>query len=308
MGGSGGGGYFNGDAETVQRQWQVAREATESAEYQAEVNGFLGQLLTRFNDRNTEAIATHLAEIKRALDRDIDGTVDLRFGGSVAKHTYVDGLSDVDALVFLDNCELAERAPGLAKDYLADRLIERFPGTEIVEGGLAVTVKFADSDIQLLPAVTCRDRVQIPDAAGEEWAEINPRGFAGKLTEMNDRLGKKLVPVVKLAKALIGELPEQQRISGYHAEAIGIDAFRAYDGPLTPKAMLSHYFARASERVLDPISDVTGQSLHVDEYLGPRHTIERRIVSDAFARIARRMERADRSGRTEEWRGLFGET
>ena len=307
MGGSGGGGYFRGDIDSTLKQVQEAKEKSKNEEYEARSNTYLSGLLSQFNDRDVDAINRHLDEIRKALEKDIDGTIDLRFGGSVAKHTYVDGLSDVDSLVMLDNCELAGSSPELAKDYLADRLIERFPQSEVSEGRLAVTVKFQDAEIQLLPAVSCRNEVKIPDASGMEWSQVDPRAFTRVLSDRNDQTGKKLVPVVKLAKALIANLPEQQQISGYHAESLAVDVFAGYKGPFTSKAMLQHFFVEGAKRVMSPILDQTGQSVHVDEYMGGQGSLERKIVSDAFNRAARKMERADSAGRVEDWQSIFGQ-
>ncbi len=39
-----------------------------------------------------------LEVLKSKLSKELDGTFDQFFGGSIAKHTYVDGLSDIDSL------------------------------------------------------------------------------------------------------------------------------------------------------------------------------------------------------------------
>jgi hypothetical protein len=302
MGGSGGS-YFSGDPKKLVNSLASAQP---NSEYEAECNQLLSSFLTAFNDRNREAISRHLAEIRKALEKEIDGTIDLRYGGSVAKHTYVDGLSDIDSLVMLDSCELADSPPREAKAYLAERLRERFPKTEVIEGQLAVTVNFSDAQIQLLPAVSCADTVKISDERGSAWAEIRPREFTRVLTEVNQRNAGKVIPVVKLAKAIISTLPEKHQISGYHAESLAVEAFREYYGPLRPKEMLQHFFTEGAKRVFNPITDRTGQSVHVDDDLGPGASLERRILSDAFSRIARRMKNADAGARIDEWHNLFG--
>lgn len=307
MGGSGGSGYFGGDVSRTIKQLQDASQKAHDAEYEAQSNELLHGLLSAFNDRNVDAINVHLGEIEKALGKELEGTIDVVFGGSVAKHTYVDGLSDVDSLVMLDNCELAEANPSEAKDYLAMRLRERFPDTEISEGRLAVTISFSDAEIQLLPAVSCRNVVHIPDSSGAGWAQIRPREFMHALTDCNDQIAKKVVPVIKLAKAVIANLPEPQQINGYHAEALAVDVFSGYEGSRASKDMLHHYFTEASRLVLKPIVDKTGQSTHVDGQLGEPASLERKIISDAFSRVARRMERADASSRADDWRTLFGE-
>ena len=60
--------------------------------------------------------------IKAALGKSIDGEIDLRFGGSVIKHTDVNGLSDIDALVILNGSELEHKSPEEVKAYFLQQL------------------------------------------------------------------------------------------------------------------------------------------------------------------------------------------
>lgn len=306
MGGAGGSSYTGrSDPEKLKRQLRRAAEESDDREYEAQVGELLRSLLTDFNDRDVEAINRHLEEIKAALERDIDAAIELNFGGSVAKHTYVDGLSDIDTLVLVDGTELGESSPRKVKEYIAGRLRERFPNHDVKTGRLAVTIEFSDAEIQLLPAIRAGDEFRIADAGGEEWSQIDPAGFMEKLTEVNKGQARKVVPAVKLAKGIIASLPEQQRITGYHAESLAIEAFDGYESGYRLSDMLKHYFRESEDRVLRPITDTSGQSVHVDEYLGPARSLERRRVSDAFSRVRRRMRNADRVKSVVEWAALF---
>jgi hypothetical protein len=308
MGGGGGGsGYFDTDPDQLKQKLRESEENTESAEYEANVTALLTSLLTVFNDRNDQIINRHLDEIQQALEKELDGIIKLLFGGSVAKHTYVDGLSDIDSLVILNNCDLADQPPEDSRDYFARRLQDCFPETEIKTGRLAVTISFSDAEIQLLPAISCQNQVKIADATGNGWALIKPKEFTDVLTRTNQQTGRTVIPVVKLAKAIIAALPKKQRITGYHAESLAVEIFKSYEGALTLKMMLKHYFQIASDLVRQPIFDRTGQSVHVDDYLGSPNSVERRIISDAFGRVGRRMNNADNAVSIDEWRKLFDE-
>lgn len=302
MGGSGG--HFDG--ASARQDIKSVQDAVQDTAYETACNVFLRELLVGFNDRDVDAVRTHVREIESALGREVEGSIDLMFGGSVSKHTYIDGLSDVDAMVVLDNCELADATPDIAKFYLVNRLQERFPRTEITEGHLAITVHFSDIDVQLLPAVTCNGTTHISGESGNQWAPIRPKQFAEVLSRVNADHASKVIPVVKLAKAIISNLPEQQQISGYHAESLAVNIFRSYAGPYTLKDMTKHFFDEAARHVLSPIRDTTGQSVHVDDAFGDAGSLERKRVSDAFARVTRRMGNADAARAPEGWRGLFG--
>ena len=101
MGGSGGGSTIRYDPQRIKELIRSAEERTRDTGYETDVSQGLADLLATYNDRDVDTIAARLDEIKELLEDEIEGSVDLRFGGSVAKHTYVDGLSDVDSLVFL---------------------------------------------------------------------------------------------------------------------------------------------------------------------------------------------------------------
>jgi hypothetical protein len=90
-------------------------------------------------------------------------------------------------------------------------------------------------------------------------------------------------------------------------ESLGIEAFRDYHDTWAPAPMLRHYFERAKGLVLEPIRDTTGQTLHVDEYLGPKGSNARLRVSHLMDRISRRMVNATAAKSLDQWRDLLGE-
>ncbi len=306
MGGSGSGGsYFSGDVPDLLGKLRQSERTSSSAEYDVEVNSVLGGMLAAYNDRDHETLNKHLDTIKSALEVDVEGTLDLMYGGSIAKHTYVDGFSDVDSLVVLDENTLQSRSPDAAKQYLAERLKQRYPEHEIRVGHLAVTVQFAGFDVQLIPAMKAEGRMWVPNENGSRWAKIDPAGFTQALTNRNKEHQGKIIPAVKLAKGIVAGYPEAMRPTGYHMESLAVEAFKDYKGPYTLKSMVSHLFHRSSHLVREPIKDRTGQSIHVDSYLGNPGSVDRRILSSALDRTARRMRNADRAESVTEWEKLL---
>ena len=311
MSGSGGGG-FKGLSPCQIRAWiDRAQDDATTVERETSINGVLGDLLTQYNERDVGLVRERLDDIQEGLEDTLETTVDLRFGGSVAKHTYVDGLSDVDALAILREREMQSLPASEVLDRFAETL-RRELGYEVRvnEGKLAVTVVFPDGmTIQILPAIRTISGVRIPDSAGEGWSSvIRPEAFAAKLTKSNRANGARLIPVIKLAKAALAELPGDVKPSGYHVESLALEAFRHYDGPKTYTAMLHHFFQAASGLVRSPIRDSTSQSLHVDNRLGPSDSRQRQHLSGVLDRIARRMSNADRSGSSEDWLQAIGES
>ena len=306
MGGSGGG-FFSGKTspEDLVRRTRQAEEQIKDAGFETGVQAFLASELTEYNDRDVEGTRQIFEAVKSDVGEDIEGTVDLLFGGSVSKRTYVDGLSDIDALVLMDRTELSGESPKELQRLLATRLRARYGRDAVVEGTLAVTLTRGGKRIQLLPALREGNKFKIAAHDGRSWSLINPSGFAKALTKANHAMDGKLVPCIKLVKAIVATLPEQRRLTGYHAEALAVDLFKGYAGPKTPKAMLRHFFERAPGRVHKPIVDSSGQSIHVDEYLGDANSLQRRIVADSLGRIARRIRNADGARSIQAWKELL---
>lgn len=235
---------------------------------------------------------------------------DTFFGGSVAKHTFVDGLSDVDSMLLISG-QFAEANPSTMLNKIADTLNASLGvGVEVSHGRLAVTVKYPDgNEIQLVPCLGTEggERLKVPAWDSSSWSSIDPRQFREGLTKRNDECGGKLIPTLKLAKAVNSTLPENARLSGYHIESIGVAAFRSYDGEKTTVRMLPHFFKRASDLVLAPMADRTGQSVHVDQHLGPAGGPQRQALSHALARIHQRMVNASAAGSSDRWMEILGE-
>jgi hypothetical protein len=306
MGGSGG--TFRHSPRRVADE--IQRLASEqAAEFEANLAREFGGLLSQFNARNTQETAERLTKIKELLRQDLKGTFDTFFGGSVAKHTYVDGLSDVDSMLLISG-QLAEGNPsdvlakvaGALRIGLGDRV-------EVSEGRVAITVRYPGGDeIQLVPTVEAADgKHKVPSWDSASWSSIDPDKFRNGLTKRNEQCGGKLIPTLKLAKAVNGTLPEAARLSGYHIESLGVAAFRGYEGEKTTVRMLPYFFKRASELVLSPMVDRTGQSVHVDAHLGPAGSHQRRALSHALARIHQRMLNASAAASRDRWMEILGE-
>src|SRR5947208_1180989 len=95
--------------------------------YEIDVAEAISDALKEVNARDVEKTNEQLEAIKDALQSSIEGTIDLLFGGSVAKHTHVDGLSDIDTLLVLNQTELSDNTPDEVRSYLASVLRKKLP-------------------------------------------------------------------------------------------------------------------------------------------------------------------------------------
>ncbi len=301
-GGGGSGGSFGGE-QGLERLRERAEEQAARAQFDSEVNARLDEELRSLNNRDVELVRRRLDELEEALGDEVDEIDRMLFGGSIAKHTFVDGLSDVDVLVMLK--AVADLSPVEAREQFANALRERLGDrAEVAVGQVAVTVRYRDGlEVQLLPAIQQGEHRAISSPDGREWVQIRPGNFARRLTEVNKAQAGAAIPAIKLAKAIIAhELAEPARPSGYHVEALSVAAFENYRGPRDPKSMLTHFFGSAASDVLKPIPDVTGQSERVDAYLGAGGSSARTNMSAAFHAIAERMKQGNN---LDDWSGLL---
>lgn len=302
MGGSGG--YSGYGSINTRPPVASSVKGSQASQREIEINEFLEALLKEINSRDVNAINTHLTEIETILGKDIDGIEKILFGGSISKSTFIEGASDVDALVVLDSSIYMNKKPEELQDAFVKILKARFPRTEITKGNLAVTVKFSDYEVQLLPALREGKKIKIADGSKETWSSaIDVKHFTNRLTAINRANANKVVPVIKLVKKLFSNLPEQNQLSGYHIEAMAVEMFSTYNGRNTLYDMTKYYLDTSVKRVLRPIADVTGQSHIIDSDLGPANSINRQQISHHIKDIAGRFSGSDAVSVTKE---LFG--
>ena len=215
--------------------------------------------------------------------------VQTKFGGSVQKATYVTGLSDVDVLLIVNQSSLKSKQPSMVIAHVRDTIKRRLPKNPVSEGKLAVTVSYADkTEIQILPAIRTIDGFRIAAPGSNKWSNVlHPGSFVERLIKVNNARGGRVVPVIKLAKAMADCFitQKERKISGYHMESLAIAAFTGYQGPLDPKAMLNRLFSHSTKAVMSPIKDSTGQFRYVDEYLGSADSGPRKRASNYFGQM-----------------------
>jgi len=306
MAGGGGSSYFPRQRVKFRRLVEKTVEETELRGLDAEVGDYLQTVLAKVNERQSDKVQRYIDEIAQILggDQEIEKFL---FGGSVAKHTFVDGLSDIDALVILNRAGLEGKTPvEVLRDFFdsLDASLLRDKVQKVSVGKLAVTVSYEDGiELQLLPAIRRGDSVCISDADGGSWKTINPKVFQRDLTKANERLNNALVPAIKLAKSLLSDLPAEIRPTGYHVEALSVEATKGYRGPKTVKSLLQHILTASISRVREPVADTTSQSRHIDANLGKKNSQQREKLSLAIAAIARRMNAASTVDR---WKEIIG--
>jgi len=303
MGGSGG--RFYSDNSSQSSLASAATNDVKIADFSAKVGQYFSELLSDANSRDTDATKVHLEEIRNAIAAEIEETIDMRFGGSVSKETHFEGLSDVDCLAILKHEKFKNLSPNEVKERFAQVLRDRFPKTTISVGDLAITVKFSDMEIQVLPALKTVSGVCIAEKSSTGWKEVYPQAFREALSEVNQNQGGQVIPLIKIAKKLFAKQPEQRQPEGYHLECLAVEAFRNYSGEKIQRSMLHHLLNTAANSVNQPMHDVTGQSTSADGYLGEAGSLQRRNLADAFSTLARRLKNAEETTNFDKWKKVF---
>lgn len=247
-------------------------------------------LLAQYKRRNGKAVARHIRGVCDILRREDDLVVQTKFGGSVRKGTYVTGLSDVDVLLIVNQSTLTNKPPAEVIEYVRDAIQRRYFRNSVTAGKLAVTVGYADkTELQILPAIRAKSGgFRIADPGSTKWSNIvQPERFAEKLAELNSAQDGRVVPVIKLAKAMAGCFTTRpsRKISGYHMESLAVDAFGSYRGSTDSKSMLLHLLGHSMKTVMRPLADSTGQSRYVDEALGLAESPSRKRASTYFEQM-----------------------
>ena len=253
-------------------------------------NEYCENLLARYTRRNQQAVTRHLQSLCDFLRQEGNHVVQTMFGGSVRRHTFVNGLSDVDVLLIVNESSLVNQQPARAIEYVRDAIRRRLPQNTVRAGNLAVTVKYADeTEIQLLPAIrTSSGGIRIAEPGSTQWSNVlQPENFARKLAEVNHARNGRVIPIIKLTKAMADCYISRpsRKFSGYHIESLAIDAFKNYQGLQDPKSMLNHLLTHSMTAVMRPITNSTGQSRYVDEYLGSANSNLRKRASTYFGQL-----------------------
>ena len=292
MGGGGSRYIPKPDPERVRQLIKDNLKKTEGLNQDGEINLALRALLSEFNSRDKDTINSVLDEVKQACsDLELDR---LLLGGSVAKHTYVNGLSDIDALVVMDK---GKGSPQELLQALYDELAKKLH-YKVTKGTIAVTINAKGHEIQLVPCYQSGEKFKIADESGKSWRTVNPAKFREKLSQENERLNNALIRSIKLVKSLNATLPESQRLSGYHLEALALSSVKKYDAAKTLKAVTLHILDRSSQLVLSPSKDPTGQSDSIDSALGKENSPLRQSISKQLSQLSHKLKQAKSA---EEW-------
>ena len=247
-------------------------------------------LLADYKRRDGKRVAKRLDFICELLGKGGDRAAQTKFGGSVSKRTYVQGLSDVDVLLIVNDTKLKNQPPSKVLKHVRGVLKHQYREKTVKVGKLAVSISFSKGpEIQILPAIrTKAGEFRIAQPGSSKWSNVVlSEKFVTKLTNVNRATDGRAGAVIKLAKALAGchINNKEWKISGYHMEALAVGAFEDYKRDKSTKSMLDHFLEYSVRAVIHPIDDLTNQSRFVDGKLGTANSKKRQQASKRFENL-----------------------
>jgi hypothetical protein len=218
--------------------------------------------------------------------------------GSYRRHTLITPLSqaDVDVVVVLNRSykrDGARAVLNMVKSSLATAYSEP---TEISRNGQAVTIKFSDFLIDVVPAFVqpwlLGGGWTICDSGSDSWIATNPKRHVEISAQANELHDGELVPCIKQLKAWNRTAGKPLR--SFHIEALAWSVFGRSSWHYAPMSndweSVSYFFQKAPRKLGDSQPDPAGTGKDLSAYL--RGTARREAVSNMEAAY-RRCIRAD---------------
>ena len=204
MPGSGGGGWFSeSPPQKVGEALRQEEKATENQIFETNVAREIGERISEYNDRDADAVRTAINKVRKALENEIeDVSITPVFGGSVRKHTYVNGISDVDSLFVLKGEPAATLPPGDVLDQFEKTIRAKFPNAYVARDNIAMGLEFDGIKFELLPAIRREGVLHISSASQDKWSKIKPESFFAKLSKSTTRMAPRSFRRSKLLREL----------------------------------------------------------------------------------------------------------
>jgi SMODS domain-containing protein len=242
--------------------------------------------------RLQESVATsRQTRVRAAIERSL--TMHEAFlTGSYRRQTLIAPMrdADVDIMVVLDRTYRRRRPRGVL-DLVKDTLHDTYPSSKISRNGQAVTIRFSDFTVDVVPAFTPwwdSDSLDICNSGDDSWIRTNPRKHIEISSKVNQRTAGLLVPSVKMLKAWNRSAGRPLR--NFHLETLAWKVFdpgwpaTAWWGPGvgmgTDPENISRFFAEAPGRLRHRLPDPARDEGDVGAYLTDR------ARKDAISKIA----------------------
>jgi hypothetical protein len=242
--------------------------------------------------------------------------------GSYRRHTLIAPMADadVDIIVVLDG-QHRRRGPRAVLDLVKATLCEEYPSSRVSRNGQAVTIRFSDFTVDVVPAFETwwgGDVLDICNSGDDTWIRTNPRQHIKISSKVNWRTAGLLVPSVKMLKAW--NRAAGRPLRSFHLEVLAWKVFDpgwrvAFFGPGlgmgTDPENLTRFFTEAPGRLRRKLPDPARDEGDVGAYLtdlGRDDAVSRiETASSRCRRAAELLAAGDVTGANALYRKVFGD-
>lgn len=216
---------------------------------------------------------------------------------------------DVDVFVVMDAKYYEVNGQASLLDKVKRAIAKTYSDTKISRAGQAVTVKFADFFVDIVPGF---DRTGggylIPDTSVPRWIETDPKKHVELWAVLNKKQNGLFVPLVKMVKQW--NRKHSWLFRSFHLEALAYDLLLNVTIDDYPSGC-RYVFDKARDK-LSWLSDPAGYPWNVGAYLNTQaKRDEAKLKLQAAYDKAIEAESLEKSGKTsqayDKWRIIFGD-
>lgn len=230
--------------------------------------------------------------------------------GSYQRSTMIAPLSeaDVDVFVVMDSKYYESSGQASLLDKVKRAIAKTYTDTKISRAGQAVTVKFSDFYVDVVPGFNRQGGgYLIPDTSVPRWIETDPKKHVELWATLNTNKSGKFVPLAKMIKQW--NRAHSWLFRSFHLEALLYDVMQNQTIGEYPAAC--RYFFDQARNKLTWLSDPAGYTGNVGAYLDTQAKRD-----DAKARLQSAYDKAvdaetlatqgKISAAYDKWRIIFG--
>ncbi len=187
--------------------------------------------------------------------------------GSYMRSTMIAPLADADIDVFLvmNAKYFSQDGHTSLLDKVKRALAKGYPTSEISRDGQAVTIRFTDFWVDIVPGF---DRegggFLIPDSIQKRWISTDPTTHVTLWSALNATRDYKFVPLVKMLKCW--NRAHSLKLRSFHLETLAYELFQSTAITDYPTAA-QYFFTAAKSKILFGVNDPAGYGGNVGSYL-----------------------------------------
>lgn len=255
-------------------------------------------------------VSSRQSNVRAAVNKELK-VLDDFLTGSYKRETLIAPLSeaDIDIFVVLAPEYFEQNGQASLLDKVKRVISKTYSDTKISRAGQAVTVKFSDFYVDVVPGFNRKGGgFLIPDAPGKRWIPTDPKKHVELWSKRNVDKGGKFVPLVKMVKGWNKKHSELLR--SFHLECIVYDVMAPYtiDYPASVRYVLD----QARSRVNSGVSDPAGYGGNVGAYLdtqAKKDAVITRLKSayDKAVEAEKLAKDGKNAAAYDKWRVIFGD-